>query len=577
MFNIGRQALLYQQRRIIKQSIRPMRLERHHWHYIRQFLQKNTRSILILPSLIVAQAIIEIGVLIFLNGSIREQIYYALHTKALSVFIISVLCGALLYLCVTYLTIKFERTLVLGLINDIRKRLFSVLLRRSYTSVTNEEKADFIAKVSYHLPLLSLGVDHSLLGSVRWVIMAVVLISLSIIAGPHYIIGIAALVFLGVCVGLISYGIARYFISREVASYSQVIRHVTLTLSELSFTKILQGEQSALDALDARVGVDTYFRIRRDIWLRYLNRVFFAGVFAATSILIIISFSHPELISFLYDPATTILATIISLYAIRFLYESVQTGLYLLPLKLGLFLAIPEGATSLRQINKDTWNHITFISNKIKLFVEGNYMKRVSISLRRGQRYLFTGAAYTGKTALARLFTGNAVFNPLGWVVKIDAKRVDGNTWAQEYANRYFFAPHVYSEKTIGEIIFAKEMQQITEDDIARVYTLCQKYPVFSKIRSKKRFIGEPLSIFSDSPTLLFAVQTLHCIISRPQLIVVDNQWVDSGYADITALLHILDAELPESTLVVFSREINFSIIYNERYVIEQNEVRLTA
>ncbi len=568
------QALLYQQRRKIKQSIRPLRLERHHWQYISQYLRKNSASVCILLSLIVSQALLEIGTLLFLNSSVREQVYVALHERTLGYFVLLVCVGALIYLVITYVTIAYERKMVLGFINDLRHRWFTDMLQHPHASVTEEDKADFIAKVSYHLPLLLLGIDHSLFGCVRWFLSVLVLIALSFILGIQSAGLILGAILLSIIVAAATYLIARYFISQEVTSYSQVLRHVSLTLSELISTKNLHTEQSAIDGLDMRVGVDTYFRIRRDVWLRYASRVLFTFMFVAGVSVFIIGFSHPEFISFLYDPALTILATIISLYSVRLLYEAVQTGLYLPPLKLGLFLSIPDSVLRSFGAKKREWKQINFRSNKTKLFLEGEYFKNVSITFKKGYRYLITGDAYSGKTSLAQLIGGSPDFNVHSWLIKIDEQRVDDRYWINEFSDRFLCGPELHSQKTLGGFIFAREVQDITERDISMIYELCEKYPAFAHIRMKKRFMGESIAHFQGNAVSLFAIQALRCIIGNISLIVIDNRWVDPEYPEIVEMMRILGAELPQSTLIVFSRKENSMLAYNLRYTITHNEIR---
>lgn len=568
------QTSLYQERRKIKYSVRPFKLERHHWEYIQNYLKKNKSSLLFLAGLMFSQVLIEVLALLFINSTTRGQIYGLVQNKAVLSFTVIIIIGAALYLAITYLSIKYERKAVLGLINDLRRKLFSGILQKQQKMVTNEAKADFIAKMSYHLPLLNLGLDHSVFGSIRWVFSASILVALALVANTNIIYFVLIAIAFSILIGFIAYCIARYYISQEVASYSQVIRHITLTLTEFPSIKSLHKEQSALEELDAKVAIDTYFRIRRDIWLRYFNRVLFTLLFIASISSFAFAFSNPEKFSFFYNPASNVITGIISLYLIRLFYEAVQTGLYIPPVKLGIFLSVPiHTHQNFKRRMRSIWKTIAFKSNKTKLFPEGEYFKNLSLEIKRDGRYLFTGIARSGKTNLAYVFAGSPEFNQDGWLVKIDEQRFDYRHWINSFDDRYFFAPQFHSEKTLGELILGKDRQDIVEEDISKVYALCEKYPLLYVPLSKKRFLGDSAKAFENNAAALFIIQTLFCIVNETSFVIIDNHWIDLGYGEIEESIRILDKELPNSAIVVCSREKNDIIKYGSIYEIKKDHI----
>lgn len=555
---------LYRERRKIKNNTRPFALKKYHWMYIRTFILKNLSSLFFLLTLIVLQVFIEIIALLFINSSLQERIYGALHNHSLSFLITTTLLGAFSYLFITFFSLAYERKMVLGLINDLRQKWFSDFLHQHQKTVTNEKKASLIAKLSYHLPLLSLGVDHSLFGMVRWFLSAIILLVLGLIAGIKILEGILLALIVSLVIVSLAYLIAHFYISQEVTSYSQVIKHIVLTFSEFSSTKNLHLEQQAIKDLETRVALDTHFRIRRDVWLRYFNRLLFAFIFITGFFLYVIAFSHPNIISFFYNPSSTILSAIISLYLIRLWYEAGSAGLYLPPLKLGIFLSIPEYPhTSFSKKEKIDWKEITFRSTKTKLFLEGEYFHHVSMTFKRGYRYLFTAPSQIGKTSWARILGGNPEFNENGWLVKVDHVRHGMSQWMSGVIDTYFFTPRFSSEKTINELIQEKEF--------SKVYSLYEKYPVFNKALSKKRFTGDSIKICEDSAPSLFAIQALYCICNNISFVVIDNYWIDLQYPEIIEMLRVLEKELPLSTLIVCARHQNDMIAYNKIYEIKKN------
>ena len=570
------QAGLYQKRRAIKRSVGNFHLERYHWNYIISYVRKQRCAIVRVISLIFVQALIEIAALLFVDSSVRVHVYSALRQNELVPLLLLALCGASIYLIITYLSIKYERTAVLGLINDLRRRQFSSILSRQIYGITHETQARFIAKISYHLSLFSLGVDHSIFGSIRWILSVIILITLGCIAGGHMLVLLLAAVAASIGLAGIAYFVAWNYISQEVTAYSKIISHVSMSLSEFMSIKRGHLENQALDELDRRVAFDTYFRIRRDVWLRYFNRALFTTFFILSVLFFIFAFSHPMVTTWVYNPASTVFAGIISLYVVSLFYQAAQMGLYLLPARLGLFLSVPkQSRNSFAMPAPREWHEIMFKSNKTKLFAEGGYLKDVSITINRGKKYLFIGGARNGKTSLASVFAGTPEFNPAGWLVKIDAARHDMRFWTEAFTDRYFFGPSFTSEKTLGELILGKETHAITGKDINLIYSLCERYPLFSSILSKKRFIGESAATFQKSDASLFAIQALHCIVKRTGFIIIDNHWTDLSYPEIEDMIRILKTELPESAMMIFARHTNEIVNYDASYEIQKQQIQV--
>jgi energy-coupling factor transporter ATP-binding protein EcfA2 len=510
----------------------------------------------------------------FASGSLRDRAYNAFHHGYLYILVGSVLIGIAIYLAVSFFALMIERKMVIGFVNTLRRSWYIIMFGSSEQTLTNERKADFIAKATYHFPLISLGIDNSALGIVRWSLSACVLFAVGSMGGNNIFMMSLGIVIVSVIVGLIAYFIANHYVTREVASYSQVIKNISNNLSEFSLFKTFRREFDAMKELDARVDIDTHFRIRRDLWLRYFNKVIYTFIFISSFCLIIIGLYYPETFSRFYTNENLFLISLLSIYSLRLLYESGRTGLYLPPLRLGLVLSIPENISSdLLDKKVMDWTTLEFRSNKTKLHSEGSYFKRLSIRLDIGKRYLFIGEPYIGKTSLAEILAGKARYNRNSWLVKLDNNRFEYRNWFKMNIGSYYISSYFTSEKTVGEIIFAKDKQYIFSEDLLLVYKMVEKHKFFEKLISKKRFVGESLRSFEINKSLLFAIYTLHCLISKPSIIIVDNYWTDLDYAEINELLRLIDTELPKSTVVYFSRTNNDIISYNNKYEIKKENI----
>lgn len=565
----------YQTRQHIYRDVRPTRLERYHYAFLWDFFRKNRREIILFIVLLFAQALMEAIALFFINNSVREKILYSFYAIHSSLFITTIFLIITVYLAISFCALKIERQTVLTFINKLRKSWFLLLLNRSPHSITNDQKADFIAKASYHFPLVSLGIDNSALGFIRWILCAIILLILSGTQSLAVFIISFLIIVLSFFIGLIAYGIAKYYVSREVASYSMVLRHMDLTLSEFPFIKTFKQEKEALDHLDTIVGIDTHFRIRRDIWLRYFRKIIYVVLSLTALILFVLHRNHPEIFQQHINDQNFLMG-IISLYALRLFYESGRIGLYVPPLFLGLSLSIPQKIAPdiYKTPQKKSWSLLEFRSNKTKLFPEGPYFKKIALQIQKKERSLFIANPYEGKTSLAELFAGQARFNKKTWIVKKDLARIDYPHWSHQERGLFFFSSYFHSDKTTGEIIFGKEKNLITSQDLVALYALLEKYPVFAKALGKKRFVGDSVRIFNANPSLSFMVYALHCLMALPDLIIIDNHWIDQNDPEINELIKILNEALPNSALILFARHDNNIIAYQKKYEIKNGSIQ---
>jgi hypothetical protein len=565
----------YQTRLNISRNVNPVKLEPYQRAFLLDCFRKAQGKIILLVSLLFIQVVMEIAVLVLVRGSIREQAFNAFHRGELVLILGLLSLGIVVYLLISYFALKIERQTVLAFINKLRRNWFLLILGRAESAMTSERKAAFIAKASYHFPLISLGIDNSALGAIRWALCACILLILGSTGKIYLMIGSVTIVALSLLSGIAAYFVSKYYVSQEVASYSKVIRHIDSSLSEFSFIKAFKQERAALKGLDARVDTDTYFRIRRDIWLRYFRKIIYTFFFIAAIGLVVLNIYHPEIFAQLSFSNQNFSTGIISLYALRLFFESVRTGLYVPPLMLGLALSIPERIPRDSGENEEKhWSRLEFRSNKTKLYNEGKYYKNIALLFETGKRYLLIGEPRQGKTSLAELFAGKARFNKNGWLVKIDDVRLDYRHWVNLNSGSFFLSSYFHSDRTVGEVIFGKEKQLITAEDLFSVYPWAEKHPLLAMVVSKKRFVGESLRQFEANSPMLFAIYTLHCLICKPRLILIDNQWLDLNYPEINSLTTILHQGLPESAIVAFSRNNNNIIPYNKKYEIKTDHIQ---
>ncbi len=533
-----------------------------HLRFIGRFLGRNRALAISAVLLIFSQGVIEV-LLIFFS---KNRLSSSSVNQSSDLFWWLVACAALVFIFSSFFSIKQEKTLVVLLINDLRRKIFKSYLNKPVDHMSAEGKASLIAKISYHLPLVSMGASNAFFGIIRWFIYLPIILVISYFLEIN--IFVAGAVFIGLSfliIGL-SYFLVRHYVSREVTFYSQIIRHIDTSLTEKHFFKNFRLEKSVINKLDDLVALDSIFRVRRDLWFKMgfkvmfivfllgamLGQVFYGGII-----------SHINLIS----PSLKFLYLLLAIYFSRLTYESLQIGLYLFPAKLGLSLTnIRTGRTTRPSDKLRIKSALVFYSQKMKLFREGKYYNKIEWAFGFPGRYLIKGSSSSGKTTLARIMADQATYNSKAIKVRLDGQRLDYQKYTQLFSNFYFFDPRFYSEKNLLEIMAGASRDNISAETIDMVMKTTSDQPFLSKLISpSKNFSSSAKKLWSNPPAA-FALHVLACLIKKPDLVIIDNFWIDLNYPEIEEALKILDRYLPDSIIILFSRISNDILNYQKIY-----------
>jgi ABC-type antimicrobial peptide transport system ATPase subunit len=567
------QIYLYQQRAKIRQENRPLKLEKFHFRYLKSFARRYRRQINFFLILLFSQIILEIILLVFGKNYLRQSTAL-LERSQISFALISLTVGVIVYIIIAFWELKIGKSLVIHLINELRRKWIKISLNKPFNQTKSENKASLIAKISYHLPLLQMGMDNSVVGLMQWGVYVLGLILISLFLNTTLLIIVLLAIPVNIGLGLIGYYIAKHYVSKETTLYSKIIEHITSSLYELSFIQKHKLEKENLKKLDELVKLDTHFRIRRRIWILFGNRIIFGLLILVVGFSYVLRIYFPDLFANTQID-NLFVSGVIFIYLSRLLYTSLKIGLFILPAKLGLILSVPRPRTdqNRRDLIKDI-SSITFQSTKTKLFWAGPYLKNVHFSFQKGDRILIFGENHCGKTHLGYLFSGLGLFNRRAWIVKINSKRYFYNDWQRKFRDVYFIEPQINSEKNIGEILTGKNRENISREDITRSFQIIKKCPSLHFILSFQHFIAENCRTITSSPLHLFALEAAYCLINKPKIIIIDNIWLDLNYEKIKKILKTLDQNLPHSIIIFLSTQNNQLITYHKKYAFMENKIK---
>lgn len=543
-----------------------LRPTRRNLNYLKKFFLTQKKLTFFVVFSLFIQGILEIFLIVashrYLGGN--ADIYSLIGNKNLIIFIF---LGILIYLIASFLAIKSERTIVIRLINDLRLKWFKLSLAKPTGELSLEQHGSLLAKISYHLPLLASGLSNSLASLIRWLVLIFIFIFLSIIFGLKFLwLALAAIVF-SFLIGAGGFLVSRNYVIKETTFYSQIIKTVDFSLTDWHFTKTFNREKEAIKDFTELVNFDSYFRVWRDLWLRFSASIVFIILILLSWL---VSFYNQQIINFLsVNSSSSFILIIFLIYFSRLLYESLRIGLYSIPFTFGLALSVPrKNPKTLKQLIIPNFKEITFKCSKIKLFKKANYYKDLNFNFLVGGRYLISAAARHGKSILAKSLTGDGRYARRAWIIKADQKRFFYNDFFRCYSGFYYLDPKFTSDRTILEVVLGKEKSRIKEEEFTKLLDLINSHEELKGIFFEKEDLRIRSSKLTTNAKSILLLQIIYCLINKPLLISIDNYWLDYNDKEIDALLSILDKELPTSILVFFATGKRDFLSYNHSYEI---------
>jgi len=566
------QIYLYQQKAEIRQANRPLKLEKFHFKYLKSFARHHKKEIIIFLSLLFCQILLEVILPLFARSHLFKT-SVLLQWKQMTIALCVLIGGVIIYIIIAFWELKIGKSLVIYLINNLRRKWIKIFTNKPFHKVTSENKASLIAKISYHLPLLQMGLDNSVIGLMQWALYVLGLLIISAFINPTLLIIVLLAIPVNIILALIGYYIAKHYVTKETTLYSKIIKHITSSLYELPFIQKHKLEKESIRTLDELVELDTHFRIRRKIWLLFGNRIIFGLLILVVGLSYIMRIYSPDF--FLKIQVDNLLISgIVFIYLIRLFYTSLKIGLFILPARLGLILSLPEPQKdkSRKDIIKKI-SSISFKTKKAKLFWLGKYIKNINLEFNSKDRVLISGKSCTGKTHLGYLLSCMGRFNNQAWIVKVSEKRYLYNDWQKKFRNAYFIEPQLTSEKNVGEILTGKNRENISQSDIEKVFQVISQCPPFHFILSFRKFTAENCQTITLNPVHLFALEAAYCLVNKPAIVVIDNLWVDLNQERINKILKIMAEKLPDSIIILLATKENSLITYNQKYVISEDKI----
>jgi ABC-type multidrug transport system fused ATPase/permease subunit len=561
------QSSLYQKRTNIKQEIRPIFLNPFQKEYIRTLLKRHSRLLKVALGLLLAITAIEIAIPLITNFYIKRYSYY-LEIKSLTVSLLVLSIILLIYLALSYFSIRAEKKFSVYIMNDLRRDWFSFYLKKSPLALRGLDKGSFLTKISFHFSLLQMGLSSAFFPIFNIVFLSVGLILSGFLINTTLLVIVLSSLPIVFVIFFAGYIVSKYYISQDQTLYSKMLMYINEVFENFDTIKTRQKEFSVLKRFDKMVEIDSFFRIKRDLWLKYGSRIIFILVSSVAAFIYLFEVYYPFLK--VENSAEYIVYGIFFSLIIKLFYESLRVGLFSFPMKLGACLSVPNEKIAYVSKPRPYFKvkKLSIKSKKVRLFSGGEYVKNIEFNFERGGRYLIYGSEGRGKTSLGYLLAGNLKID-LGkpWIFYLNGKRLLYTLWRQYSNNVYFVSPLYKAESTLIEVL-TENKDQIDDKSFNEFVSILNKNKHFKFLFNHGRALGQKLSKTGFSSVENALLQLAYCFIKKPAVVVVDNLWIDIDDTRINETLSLLSDFSKDSIIICLSKKENKILNYDEKYSI---------
>jgi len=563
----------YKKRLEIKHSISQLSFEAKQIKYLKHFIRKNKKALFLVFSFIFVQVLLEIALLIW-GKSYIHKLVVLLDRKVIFTALISLSLVLIFYVLISYFSIKASKQFLVDFINNLRENWFKKYLEKTSKQTNSSKKIRLLTKITYHFSLIQMGFSQTVSGIIYLSITLLILIA----ALPTFAAGMMKLIPVFMLLYLIlifaGYYISHKYISKEQTLSTAIISHVAESIYDIDLIKKYNWKQSSFNKLQELVELDTYFRVRRSVWMALGRKILFTLIILIFALMQVTKLYFPELMFF--GESTDIISSgIILIILTRLSYISLNIGLYLAPLKIGLILSVPEEKQNLEKVRILDFETINFHAKKAKLSKDGKYYKKLNFDFKKGERILFTSRSNKERTNLAKIFIAEDAIHTSSWVIKTDKERFLYSQWRKSTKSRYIIEQDFQTISTIGEIISAENKFDLNSEKIEEVLEKISKIKEYKFIFELNKKLGTTFNTQNFDLIEIGLLQIAHCLITKPRLIVIDGIWSIIDNEKINKMMKILESELKDSLIITFDKNTNKNMKYTQIIDLNDSEIKI--
>jgi ABC-type multidrug transport system fused ATPase/permease subunit len=554
----------------IRSEFRFSKLEPTQKTFIFAYLKRNKRFLTIIFLLAVLETLIGIS-LPAISHFYLEKSFDLMNYRTFLIVGISLITLLVIYMVNSFFRIYKTQQFNMKFINDIRECWYTYFLKHSVALKRNFDAKKLMTKFLYHTQLLRMGVQNIIETGIQSGLLYIAILIFSFLFNPKLFLLLWLAFPILIIIFLINDYIGKYYITREQTFNSRIVSHLADSLINFDLIKTQGREKEKLKEFDNLIDIDAFFRVRRQLWIQFSNRILY-GIAVLVGIAFYFIQIYWPFIEF--DSVTNVASNGLILgYFMKVLFGTARVGLFYEAYTLGLKLVIPTFQDTLNKVirKQPKWKKLRLHGLKVSLFRK-NYIRNFNLNIKKGDRVLIYSEDAKGKSTLANILAGKRALKSI--FVSLDGKRITSKKWASFIGNNFYISDCIQYESTIGEILFGKSRQNLLPDDIEKAVAILSSYKEFDFLFEYQEFFGKEIAFGDLSRTQTILLQIAHCLINDKSIITIDHSVIDNLNQEIDKALKILENKCLDSTLIFFSTSNNNNFKYEKKYKLGKAELK---
>ena len=542
-----------------RQSAQPLALSTLQWRNVRQLLAVNRGRIIIYLGLTIALTIGEGLLPLMIKTVVADEVYQSSRTEsvtAMSLVVMTLVNFAIL----RFVQLYNEKWLMVDSLNRIRHAWYGNTISRKSECGT-DELSRITTKITFHFSLLQMGVRNSFLLIPQFAVMTVLLLVVAAIIDRWLFWATLTATGLSVVFMAVGYFIARQYVSKDQTLYSRILNEIQRTIYNRTSLQSIVGSTAMIQAIDDLVELDSYFRVRRELWVRFTPVVLFLfALFALAASFYLDAWGGNYSRLVVTDAASV---GILGAFSLRQMRNGLLIGMFAIPMHLGSVLCIPTFALTPQKPWLDPPRTLHLRTSSFR-FDPDAVRKKYRWELSEGQRIRFeTDDHYRRVIRVIRGGLNNQ--DGKSWVAVHNGHRSSYNQWKHGWDGPQVISSFYREETPLAVILTGKMPEEIDCEAIDRLVERVSRLPNAERLRLTASELRSPVLAEHHGWERVMAIQIVAAILHEPSVVIVDPVVSRHPSNLITSLLRDLESAKNPSIVIGFN---NYPFDPNQSYVI---------
>lgn len=556
----------------LKMQLRNGALEKEQIAYLRSYLKKHKKRLLLFLFLCAIETIISLLLPVVIKYRFESD-FSLLRLSDLQVSLVFFTILVALFLVNSFFILRFGQKTVYTFINTLRRDWFARYLGAIDALNSDISQRNLFVKFVYHTQLLKMGLERTMYDGVRAFFLYIGLLGAAFLFSSTVFLWFC-IAFPLLCLLFIGfYFIGRYYVSREQTLNKKIIHFLHNSLENDDFIRLTRAQNSHVQRMTDLLDVDAYFRIRRETWIRFGDRVLFSALLLCAGAYYLLK-SYYSIGNFESWGEVAVTGILLAFFT-RLIFQVSHTGLFFEAFSLGLKTSVPRFKSYKKNIKTliplKVGKEIKIKGRRTKISKYSRIIKNFELIFKVGDKVLVTANGTYGKSTLARFIVGQQLIDSL--TVRLGKKFLNAFYWAESKHSRYLITLATNFNGTVSELLSGKIKDDVTREDLDEIYMKLKQYNDFDFIFEHKDYLAKHIQTGNMSSTEFILLQIAHVLLNKYSIVCVDHTAFDLDSDVLKKGWKIINENLNNTALICFSSKPNHSVNFDAKYKLTENSL----